>query len=499
MDITKILLHIETKMQNSWGKAEMLQSAFKDFQTSWQNFDVSPQVQAWFHECQTKMAEPDLTSVMNYEAPLPMVNVKTTVSDCARVMKDLRQTAVLVMDQQKNELAGIFTTKDICLRVLAPNDLEARSTSVIRVMTPHPDCGTEDMTIRQAMKKMHDGHYLHLPVRNAVSGRVAGLVDVLTLTYHTMEQLMQQQEMKPSSVAGSATDAAADLDASLPGPMWSRFFESTTQDQGDINEALAKANSVQSQSQPSVTGSQSCTTVVPGLVNGTGFVFKFRDPLTTTIHRFSCRVVAGENGESPLAELLETVIQKCGCHVLLDAQAATETPSQPALFNGGSQPLDGVPLEKRTALLLQQYQQQRHIKAEPNVMPLVVTSADQTDSVAPHVSTRYFFRLSYKDDEGDLVFLHSDSDLMDAVGVARMMGWGRLVLRVEIAIEDPISGEPLPIRSDCHLDDAALMADDEPLIPELKQGTSMTMMLGVAGALLGVAVAGMFIAKRMQQ
>jgi signal-transduction protein with cAMP-binding, CBS, and nucleotidyltransferase domain len=48
-------------------------------------------------------------------------------------MKDSRQTAVLVYDTDRN-LSGIFTTKDICLRVIAPNDLDPKNTSVVRVM-----------------------------------------------------------------------------------------------------------------------------------------------------------------------------------------------------------------------------------------------------------------------------------------------------------------------------------------------------------------------------
>lgn len=96
------------------------------------------QVQAWFQDWGTKMQEPDLTQVLDYSHPLPIVTLKTSVRDAARLMKDMRQTAVLVYDQHQQELHGIFTTKDICLRVLAPNDLEPRSTSVVRVMTPHP-------------------------------------------------------------------------------------------------------------------------------------------------------------------------------------------------------------------------------------------------------------------------------------------------------------------------------------------------------------------------
>lgn len=83
------------------------------------------------------MVEPDLASVLDYNNVLPKVSLKTSVRDASILMKQLKTTAVLVYDAE-DELAGIFTTKDICLRVLASNDYDPRSTSVIRVMTPHP-------------------------------------------------------------------------------------------------------------------------------------------------------------------------------------------------------------------------------------------------------------------------------------------------------------------------------------------------------------------------
>jgi signal-transduction protein with cAMP-binding, CBS, and nucleotidyltransferase domain len=79
------------------------------------------------------MVEPSISQVINYNISIPEVGLKTSVRDAARVMKDSRQTAVLVYDTDRN-LSGIFTTKDICLRVIAPNDLDPKNTSVVRVM-----------------------------------------------------------------------------------------------------------------------------------------------------------------------------------------------------------------------------------------------------------------------------------------------------------------------------------------------------------------------------
>lgn len=55
-------------------------------------------------------------------------------------------------------------------------------------MTPHPDVARPDTTVLEALRKMHAGRYLHLPIVDE-NGLLAGLVDVLKLTYSTLEQL----------------------------------------------------------------------------------------------------------------------------------------------------------------------------------------------------------------------------------------------------------------------------------------------------------------------
>jgi CBS domain-containing protein len=87
---------------------------------------------------------------------VPSVTIKSSVRDAAKVMKSHHSTAVLVIDEGR--VAGIFTTKDIVLRVMAAS-LDPVNTSVVRVMTPHPDYATPDTTILEALKKLHAGHY----------------------------------------------------------------------------------------------------------------------------------------------------------------------------------------------------------------------------------------------------------------------------------------------------------------------------------------------------
>jgi len=106
----------------------------------------------YLSDLRQKMAGPDLSTILETTPPPVLVNVRTTVREAAGLMKDNHTTAVLVMDRER--IAGIFTSKDVVLRVIAPG-YDPSNTSVIRVMTPHPDTAKEDLSIQAALRKMH--------------------------------------------------------------------------------------------------------------------------------------------------------------------------------------------------------------------------------------------------------------------------------------------------------------------------------------------------------
>ena len=116
-----------------------------------------------------KTALPDLTTVMDSRTQPATVGPKTTVKEVAKLMKERRTTAVCVMEPAAPghttaaKIAGIFTSKDIVLRVIAAG-LDATRCSVVRVMTPHPDTAPPTMTIHDALKKMHGACWSELCV-----------------------------------------------------------------------------------------------------------------------------------------------------------------------------------------------------------------------------------------------------------------------------------------------------------------------------------------------
>jgi hypothetical protein len=99
---------------------------------------------------------PDLNYVLGDHSKCPSVGIKVSVREAAKKMKECHSTAVLVLDEKRTDdrpVAGIFTCKDITLRVIAAS-LDASTTSVVRVMTPHPDFCNGETSILDALKKL---------------------------------------------------------------------------------------------------------------------------------------------------------------------------------------------------------------------------------------------------------------------------------------------------------------------------------------------------------
>lgn len=201
LDITKCFYDAMEKLERAYSSSRKLYDALEGVQTELGSSQPQQVIQ-YVEALRSKMSGPTLETVLDGMPPVT-VSVRTTVKDAAALMKEHHTTALLVQDQ--GSITGIFTSKDIVLRVIAPG-LDPATCSVVRVMTPHPDFAPSDMSIQAALRKMHgkfflssslgiqlltigtDGHYLNLPVMNE-GGEIVGMVDVLKLTYATLEQV----------------------------------------------------------------------------------------------------------------------------------------------------------------------------------------------------------------------------------------------------------------------------------------------------------------------
>lgn len=184
LDITKCFFEAMRKLERACESSQRLRDALDDVNGEFGS--MHPQkILSYVEALKEHTTGPQLGTVLDKTKQPVYVDVRASVTEAAQLMKAKKTTSVLVTD--RSSLAGIFTSKDIVLRVLAAN-LDPQRCSVVRVMTPNPECAPTTMTIQEALRKMHDGKFLNLPVKDK-SSEISGVVDVLSLTYATLEHL----------------------------------------------------------------------------------------------------------------------------------------------------------------------------------------------------------------------------------------------------------------------------------------------------------------------
>ncbi|CAK9166664.1 unnamed protein product [Ilex paraguariensis] len=124
----------------------------------------------------------------------------TTISDACRRMAARRVDAVLLTDANAL-LSGIVTDKDIATRVIA-EELRPEQTTVSKVMTRNPIFVTSDSLAIEALQKMVQGKFRHLPV--VENGEVIALLDITKCLYDAISRMEKAAEQ------GSAIAAAVE-------------------------------------------------------------------------------------------------------------------------------------------------------------------------------------------------------------------------------------------------------------------------------------------------
>ncbi|MED6197815.1 CBS domain-containing protein cbscbspb3 [Stylosanthes scabra] len=124
----------------------------------------------------------------------------TTVYDACRRMAARRVNAVLLTDSNAL-LSGILTDKDVATRVIAEG-LRPEQTPVSRVMTRTPIFVTSDTLAIEALQKMVQGKFRHLPV--VENGEVIAMLDITKCLYDAISR------MEKAAQQGSAIAAAVE-------------------------------------------------------------------------------------------------------------------------------------------------------------------------------------------------------------------------------------------------------------------------------------------------
>lgn len=352
---------------------------------------------------------------------VPELTTRATVRDAVRLMRDTHRTAVLITSATESDgkPSGILTTKDIALRVVAAG-LDPATTSVVRVMTPHPDCIPKHTTILDALKKLRAGHYLHLPV---MEGKVSsGLVDVMSLTMAMLEYLMGQE------IKNRTSDDDHDS-----GPLWSKFWNSTFSKPGGVTDP----NDVDPDDRHSAVSMGDTKSI-----DSHTFV---RDSSTT------CSSIVVAATAAAAAEVISNSPQRRGSSTLASRTQQQQQHSSVAASSVISVPLTTTMTTTATTpfrqpapppLALDQFSYKLVDPDAPEKVFRLTSSAHTLSELQRHIQARLrasvcFVQggggdtLWYTDDEGDLIQLTNDRELREAVEMACAAGWSKLMLKIE--------------------------------------------------------------------
>ena len=119
--------------------------------------------------------------------PPPTVETDATVMDAVELMAEAGVGAVAVME--KDQLRGIFTERDVMLRVVLKNRNAAR-THVSEVMTSPPQTVTDDLPMEEALNFLLEKHIRHLPI---VRGKqVVSMLSIRDLMRVDMERMDEE-------------------------------------------------------------------------------------------------------------------------------------------------------------------------------------------------------------------------------------------------------------------------------------------------------------------
>ena len=227
LDITKCYAQQMEKLERMHASSKKLYEALDNVHSEMGMMQQPLHVFQYFENLKNKMNGPTLESVLDATTTPVYTTVKTTVYDATVLMKENKTTAVLIKDTNE-EVAGIFTSKDVVLRVIAAG-LDPKKCSIVRVMTPQPDIAKQDLSIQEALRQMFEGRYLNLPIIGNEND-IVGIVDVLKLTYATLNQIKQTES---NDLINSDGKSGSETAINSEGPAWNKFWTSLDNEDSD--------------------------------------------------------------------------------------------------------------------------------------------------------------------------------------------------------------------------------------------------------------------------
>jgi CBS domain-containing protein len=123
--------------------------------------------------------------------PSVVARSEETAQAAAARMTDEACGSILIYDG--DELCGIFTERDLMTRVVGKG-LDPKMTLLREVMTRNPDCIESTETAREALRRMDEFGYRHLPV--VEDDQVLGVISMRDVPAETMARTLPELEQR---------------------------------------------------------------------------------------------------------------------------------------------------------------------------------------------------------------------------------------------------------------------------------------------------------------
>ncbi|XP_019198369.1 PREDICTED: CBS domain-containing protein CBSCBSPB1-like isoform X2 [Ipomoea nil] len=176
LDIAKCLYDAIARLERAVEKGKAIAAAVEGVEKHWGASLYGSNT--FIETIRERMFRPSLSTIIPENSKIVTVQPSDTVLFASKRMLDSRTNSAIVTVE--NKPCGIITSKDILMRVIA-QDLSPESTLVDKAMTPNPECASVETPILDALHRMHDGKFLHLPISDK-DGVVVAVVDVLHIT-----------------------------------------------------------------------------------------------------------------------------------------------------------------------------------------------------------------------------------------------------------------------------------------------------------------------------
>ncbi|KAK6127753.1 hypothetical protein DH2020_038462 [Rehmannia glutinosa] len=387
----------------------------------------------------------------------------TTIKEACHRMAARRVDALLLTDSNAL-LCGILTDKDIATRVIA-REVNLEETPVSKVMTRNPVFVLSDTLAVEALQKMVQGKFRHLPV--VENGEVIALLDITKCLCDAIARMERAAE-KGKAIAAAVEGVEKQWGTSVSGPntfietlrerMFRPSLSTIISENSKSKDMLMRviAHNLPPEStlvEKVMTPNPECATMDSPIVDALhtmhdgsflhlpvvdrdGMVVTVIDVLHITHAAVATFKISSEPGAN--SEAANTMMQNFWDSAMAltpDDEDETQSENSLKMPSDGGETGASVPQPSSTTSNTFSFKIQdrngrmhRFICDTQNVTDLITAILQR---VGAEIDRNNLPQILYEDEDHDKVILASDSDLQAAVYHARLAGWKGLRLHLD--------------------------------------------------------------------